>query len=154
MQSAARRGDDGFCAVFGTAPPCRTPANRETESAACALPRRLREKMSCPSDSSFIIPVIITSAFRGAPAAFAAIAAAAAAVFAPLMPRSQREHDADRYQRQQRIIKPAHSSTPESRYASHATTHATPHCMSTTPAVLSVELSSRRIVAIAATQGV
>lgn len=110
--------------------------------------------MSCPSDSSFIIPVIITSAFRGAPAAFAAIAAAAAAVFAPFMPRSQREHDADRYQRQQRIIKPAHSSTPESRYASHATTHATPHCMSTTPAVLSVELSSRRIVAIAATQGV
>ena len=36
----------------------------------------------------------------------------------------------------------------------NAAHHATAHCISTTPAVFTVELSSRRIVAMAATQGV
>ena len=47
-----------------------------------------------------------------------------------------------------------HHTSPAIAYAAHATIHATVHCKTTTPTVLSRESSSRRMVATAATHGV
>lgn len=83
-------------------------------------------------------------------------ASSALAAPAPVMPQClpQRKHRAEQDKRQYNPVARAHRSSPPSCQAANAATHATAHCSITTPIVASRESSSRRIVAIAATQGV
>ena len=89
--------------------------------------------------------------------AMRAVAGAAAAAVpapdfsAPHAKRKVRQHGHDG---QQDIISQTHQNSLAIVYTTNATTHATEHCISTTPAVFTVEFSSRRIVATAAMQGV
>ena len=88
---------------------------------------------------------------------FACIAfRASSALAAPAMPQRlpQCKHHAEQDKRQYNPVARAHRSSPPSCQAANAATHATVHCSITTPIVASRESSSRRIVAIAATQGV
>ncbi len=82
--------------------------------------------------------------------------AAAAAVPAPdfSAPHAKRKVRQRGHDSQQDIIAQTHQNSLAIVYTTNATTHATEHCISTTPAVFTVEFSSRRIVATAAMQGV
>lgn len=82
--------------------------------------------------------------------------AAAAAVPAPdfSAPHAKREIRQRGHNGKQDIIAQTHQNSLAIVYTTNATTHATEHCISTTPAVFTVEFSSRRIVATAAMQGV
>lgn len=69
-------------------------------------------------------------------------------------PHAKREIRQRGHNGKQDIIAQTHQNSLAIVYTTNATTHATEHCISTTPAVFTVEFSSRRIVATAAMQGV
>ena len=87
-----------------------------------------------------------------AAAAAGAPAAAGAALFAAR--RAEGQHHKRPHQSEDQPVQHAHASSAPSRRATKAAIQATPHCISTTPRVLSPEPSSRRMAATAATQGV
>ena len=95
--------------------------------------------------------VTVSAALR---AVAGAAAAAAAALFHGAAPDAPRDDGAHGHDGQQKIVDQAHHTSPAIAYAANATTHATEHCRTTTPTVLSRESSSRRMVAMAATHGV
>ena len=86
--------------------------------------------------------------------AVARAAPATAPTLRPSAPRAKREKRKYRNGGKQKIIPQTHQKSLAIVYTTNATTHATVHCISTTPAVFTVEFSSRRIVATAAMQGV
>ncbi len=86
--------------------------------------------------------------------AIARAAAAAATAFGLSAPRAKRKVRQHSYDGKQDVIAQAHQNSLAIVYTTNAATHATEHCISTTPAVFTVEFSSLRIVATAATQGV
>jgi hypothetical protein len=88
----------------------------------------------------------------GGAVARAAAAAAGAAALSDRRAQSQRDEDEDCGKDYDACG--IHAKIPPIVLTSSAATHATPHCITTTPTVFSVEPNSRRIVAMAATHGV
>lgn len=69
-------------------------------------------------------------------------------------PRTKRKERQKSHNAKQDIIAQTHQKSLAIAYTTNAATHATEHCINTTPAVFTVEFNSRRIVATAAMQGV